>query len=100
MGFPPPKDAPPPEEQAAVEADASFEPSPSGASLCGFGFPVFNFSLNFKLPNFPPSFEFPTFDFFIQLNCNLADPIDADFEFGGGRVGQSDVDSDDEVKAA
>lgn len=99
MGFPPPKDAPPPEDQAAVSADASFAPSPSGSTLCGFGFPVFNFSLIFKLPALP-SIEPPTFDFFIQLNCDLANPIDADFEFGGGRIGSTDVDSDDELKAA
>lgn len=97
MGSPPPEDAPPPEEQAAVQADAGFEPSPTGATLCGWGFPAFQFSLNFKIPPLPfPSL--PTFDYFISLNCDLSDPIDASFEFGGGRVGQSDVDSDDELK--
>lgn len=99
MGSPPPKDAPPPEEQDAVSADVSFEPSPAGATLCGFGFPGFSFSLNFKLPALP-TIEFPFFDFFIQLNCDLSNPIDADFKFGGGRVGSADIDSDDEVKAA
>lgn len=99
MGTAPPKDAPPPAEQDAVSADASFEPSPTGASLCGFGLPSFSFGLSFK---FPPKFPLPTlpkFDFMVKLNCDLSDPIDADFKFGGGRVGSTDVDSDDEQKA-
>ena len=95
MGFAPPEDAPPPAQQDAVSADASFAPSPSGAKLCGFGFPSFNFSLSFKLPKFPPAFDFPKFDFMVHLNCDLSNPIDADFKFGGGRVGQQDPDSDD-----
>lgn len=99
MGFSPPEDAPPPEEQSAVAVEASFEPSPSGTTLCGFGFPAFPFSLSFKLPALP-TITLPTFDFFIQLNCDLSNPIDADFEFGGGRIGQADVDSDDELKSA
>lgn len=98
MGFPPPEDAPPPEAQDAAAVEASFAPSPTGATLCGFGFPSFSFSLNFQIPALPIP-ELPTFDFFVQLNCDLADPIDADFGFGGGRVGSSDVDSDDELKA-
>ena len=97
MGTAPPPDAPPPEEQAAVNLDAGFEPSPTGASICGFGVPSFFLSLNFIIPGFPPDFGLPIFDFFITLNCDLSDPIDADFSFGGGRVGQSDVDSDDEA---
>lgn len=80
--------------------EASFEPSPTGATLCGFGFPSFAFSL--KLPALPPlpSLQLPTFDFMIALNCDLSDPIDAQFGFGGGRVGQTDVDADDELKRA
>lgn len=98
MGFPPPEDAPPPAEQDAAAADAGFEPSPTGATLCGFGFPIaFPFDLNFNLPPLPVP-TLPTLDFFVQLNCDLSNPIDADFEFGGGRVGQTDVDSDDELK--
>jgi len=68
----------------------SFEPSPSGASICGFQFPpIFNFSLsfNFKFPPFPFP---PTFDFFLGLKCDLSDPFDASVGFGGGRVGTSD----------
>ena len=97
MGFAPPENQPSPSEQDAVEAEASFEPSPSGPSLCGFGFPMFSFDLNLKIPSLPlPSL--PNFDFMIQLNCDLANPIDADFAFGGGRVGRVDPDSDDTVK--
>jgi hypothetical protein len=96
MGFAPPEDAPPPEEQEQEAVEAGFQPSPTGATVCGFGFPIFVFDLNIFVAF--PSFEFPTFDFFVQLNCDLSNPIDADFEFGGGRVGQSDVDSDDELK--
>lgn len=96
MGFPPPPDAPSVEEQDAVSLEASFEPSPTGATLCGFGVPSFVLSLDFKLP-IPPLPSLPTFDFFIALNCDLSDPIDADFSFGGGRVGQTDVDADDDL---
>jgi hypothetical protein len=96
MGSPPPEDAPSPEEQDAATVDAGFEPSPTGATLCGFGIPIFFFGLNLKIPGL--SAEFPSFDFFIALNCDLSDPIDGDFAFGGGRVGSSDVDSDDEFK--
>lgn len=101
MGFEPPKDAPPPSEQEAVEVSASFEPSPTGASICGFSVlpPGFSFSLSVKLPSIPlPSL--PVFDFMVAMNCDLSNPIDAEFEFGGGRVGQTDVDSDDELKKA
>lgn len=99
MGFAPPEDAPSPEEQAAVDASVGFEPSPTGASLCGFGFPSFsfNFVLRFK---FPP-FDFPPqFNFFIGLRCDLSNPLDAEFGFGGGRVGTSDVDQDPEFDEA
>lgn len=58
MGTPPPIDAPSPAEQDAVQADAGFAPSPSGASICGFGFPTFSFKFSFRLPKFPP-FDFP-----------------------------------------
>ena len=95
MGSPPPPDAPSPEEQDIVAADASFEPSPSGAALCGFGFPSFSFNLTFNIPF--PSFDFPPiFNFGVTLNCDLSDPIDAEFSFGGGRVGTEDPDADEE----
>ena len=96
MGFPPPPDAPSLEDQASASADASFEPSPSGATLCGFGFPTFTFNLTFRLPAFPPFAFPPLFNFLIQLNCDLSDPIDAEFSFGGGRVGTQDPDADEE----
>ena len=96
MGFPPPKDAPPPSEQDVVDVDAGFSPSPTGAEICGFGIPSFSFALNPRIPGFP-SFAFPTFDFMIALKCDLSDPIDAEFAFGGGRIGSTDVDADDEI---
>lgn len=85
----PPPDAPPPDEQSVVSADASFEPSEGGVSLCGFKLPGFNFSfgLNIALPAFPP-----TFSFAFGLKCDLSNPIDASVEFGGGRVGTTDPD--------
>jgi hypothetical protein len=95
MGFAPPVDAPPPAEQDAVTADAGFAPSPSGSSICGFGFPTFSFNFSFHFPKFPP-FDFPpSFNFFLALNCDLSDPFEAKFAFGGGRVptgGDPDVD--------
>lgn len=94
MGQAPPPDAPPPAQQAGVDASAGFAPSPSGATLCGFGIPGFNFNLGFRLPAFPP-FPFPpTFNFMIALQCDLSDPLDASFSFGGGRVPQADKDAD------
>ncbi len=93
MGFAPPPDYPSPAEQNAAGASASFESSPSGPSLCGFGLPSFN--LNLAIPGFPfPPFSFPPrLNFGIALKCNLSDPIDAEFGFGGGRV--SNVDPSD-----
>lgn len=92
MGFPPPPDAPTPAAQAAADASFEFEPSPAGASLCGFQFPpMFNFSLSLRF-KFPP-FDFPpTFSFFLGFNCDLSNPFDVEFGFGGGRVGTSDPD--------
>lgn len=99
MGFAPPPDAPTPAEQDAVAVEASFEPSPTGASICGFGVPSFSFGLSIKLPALPIP-QLPTFDFFVSLNCDLSNPIDASFAFGGGRVGSADIDADDELKNA
>lgn len=85
MGTAPPVDLPTPIEQASVEADAGFAASPSGPSICGFGLPQFKFNFAFVLPKFPP-FDFPPkFNYFLALNCDLSDPFDAKFEFGGGR---------------
>ncbi len=69
-----------------VSADVGFEPSPTGATLCGFALPSFSYSLSINLPSLLP-FPFPPrFDYAVQLNCNLSDPFDASFGFGGGRV--------------
>lgn len=85
MGVAPPPDFPSPSDQAGVTADAGFAPSPSGALLCGFGLPVFTFNLGIRIPKFPP-FPFPpTFSFLLGLSCDLSNPIDASFGFGGGR---------------
>lgn len=95
MGSPPPTDYPTPEEQDVVDASASFEPSPSGATLCGFALPTFNFSLGLRLPAFPP-FPFPPkFNFALALNCDLSDPFTASVGFGGGRVSAGPNPDDD-----
>ncbi len=87
MGFEPPTDAPSLPAQAAASASIGFAPSPSGLTLCGFAFPSFTFSLNFRLPGLP-KFAFPPLFFFaLSLKCDLANPVDADFGFGGGRKG-------------
>lgn len=99
MGFAPPPDAPPPEQQGIVSADAGFEPSPTGASLCGFTLPGFQWSFAFNLPAFPP-FDFPPdFSFFLGLNCDLSNPFTASVGFGGGRVGTFDPDQDPDATA-
>jgi hypothetical protein len=95
MGFPPPPDFPPPSEQSAITASATFAPTPGGVTLCGFAIPTFGFSLALRIPPFPP-FPFPpTFNFFLGLNCDLSNPIDAEFGFGGGRV-STGVSPDDD----
>lgn len=95
MGAPPPPDFPTPEEQGEASIDAEFKPSPAGASLCGFGFPLFFFS--FTLPGFKfPPFDFPPrFSFSLTLNCDLSNPIDAEIAFGGGRVASQNPDQDE-----
>jgi hypothetical protein len=72
-------------------------PSPSGFELCGFKFPpIFNFNISFNF-SFPFDFQFPpTFFFAISLKCDLSDPLDVDFGFGGGRVGSRDLNADPE----
>lgn len=79
-----------------MSADASFGPSPTGTTICGFAIPpTFSFNISFKLPGI--GFEFPPKFFFgLSLNCDLSDPIDAEFGFGGGRVSSKDPDADDE----
>jgi hypothetical protein len=94
MGFAPPTDYPSPEEQGEATANASFEPSPTGAKLCGFGLPVFAFSFSLPGFQFPPEGFPPQLNYGIALKCNLSDPIDAEFGFGGGRVSNSDPSAD------
>lgn len=99
MGYPPPPNAPTPAVQNAAAVNASFAPSPSGPSLCGFAFPVLTLGVAFAFPKFPP-FDFPpTFNYFIGLSCDLSNPISAKFGFGGGRASQSDPDSDPDATA-
>lgn len=95
MGSPPPPDAPPPETQDAITADASFEASPPAASLCGFGLPTFSFSIKLFIPPFPPPFP-PNLALFLSLNCDLNDPLDAELSFGGGRVPLTQPDPDEQ----
>lgn len=96
MGFAPPRDSPSPAEQSAVSADAGFAPSPTGSALCGFPFPIsFNYNLGFRLPFKIPAFP-PTFDYFLAFNCDLSNPVSANFGFGGGRVSTQDKDADPE----
>jgi hypothetical protein len=54
--------------------------------LCGFGLPSFTFNVGIRIPKFPPFAFPPTFSFFLGLSCDLSNPIDASFGFGGGRV--------------
>lgn len=99
MGFPPPTDAPTPTEQDAAEAAASFAPSPSGESLCGFAFPglpAFPPSFNFSFPpdfGFPPAWAFPP----LPTLCDLANALGS-VAFGGGRVGTLGLEKDPEYE--
>ncbi len=98
MGFAPPEDFPPPEVQDAAAVEASFAPSPSGPSLCGFGIPTFSISLRLPSFQFPPAGFPPQLSFGLALACNLSDPISASFGFGGGRVSTSDPDADEQFE--
>jgi hypothetical protein len=78
---------------------AEFGPSPSGPLLCGFALPGFiiGFDINIRLPSLP-AFTFPPLlNFMIALNCDLADPISATVEFGGGRQPNMDPDPFEET---
>jgi hypothetical protein len=87
MGFAPPEDAPSLPAREAASVSISFAPAPTGLSICGFTIPGFNFNLTFRLPGLP-KFDFrPLFFFALALKCDLSNPIDADFGFGGGRMG-------------
>ncbi len=99
-GSPPPEDGPSLSDQASADASLSFEPSPSGASICGFAIPPnISLSFSFKLPSLDFTFP-PAFFFGLSLNCDLSDPISADVGFGGGRVSNADPDVDDDLSEA
>ena len=94
MGSPPPKNNPPPEEQDQQVIDATFEPSPTGGALCGFGIPLFTISIKIPFPPFPPPWP-PQLNLALALVCDLDDPLDAELSFGGGRVAQPQPDPDE-----
>jgi len=96
MGSPPPPDAPSLDQQASADAEIGFEPSPSGPSICGFGFPQFVFSLSFSIPGFPPFPIPPNLSFFLGLNCDLSNPFDFEAEGFGKRVSNIDPEADPE----
>ena len=96
MGTAPPPDAPPVDDQIAVEAGASFSPGPTAASICGFAFPpIFKLNFGFKLPPLP-SLSL-SFNFSIGINCSLDNPFDvsAGVKYGGGRKASGPRDPDD-----
>ncbi len=91
MGSPPPPNFPAPTPPASpissgLTVSAGFSASPSGPLLCGFGLPGFQINLGFRIPKFPPFSFPPNLSFFLGLNCDLSNPIDASFAYGGGRV--------------
>lgn len=76
---------------------AGFSASPSGFALCGFQVPpsfTINLGFSFALPDF--SLPIPNLFFGLCLSCDLSDPLDAEFGFGGGRVGTDDLEVDPE----
>lgn len=90
-------DAPSIEEQDALELAAGFESGPIGPEICGFQIPGFSYNLGFKLrlPTF--FFQFPpTFFFALGLQCDLSNPVDLTYGYGGGRVGYvpPEIDAD------
>lgn len=96
MGFPPPPDGPSVPDQISAGVSASFEPTTPGIlAICGFKIPGFSFNLSFKLPIPPLPFP-PLFWFALSLKCDLANPIEAEVGFGGGRVGTKGLNADPE----
>ncbi len=94
MGFAPPEDFPAPSAQDQATVDAGFKPSPSGASLCGFGIPTFSFSIRIPGFRFPPAGFPPKLNFSLALACDLSNPFSVSVGFGGGRVSTADRDAD------
>jgi len=90
MGTAPPIDYPAPEAQGEAALEASFEPSPSGPLLCGFGVPFFALSLRLPSFQFPPAGFPPQLSLGLALRCDLSQPFAASASFGGGRVSNVD----------
>ena len=112
MGFPPPPDGPnTPQLPGAPSAlptggatigvaTPSMPAAPAGFLICGFGFPLpFGLAFSLRIPPFPPFPIPPTFNFLLQLRCDLSDPFSAGFGFGGGRVVNADPEADSEFGA-
>lgn len=97
MGSPPPEDGPPePPDVPAPPSppNLSIGIPPSGPLLCGFGIPGFQLNAFFTIPKL--DFEIPKLFFALSLKCDISDPIDADFGFGGGRQAKTGLDDDPE----
>lgn len=85
----------------------NFDPTVGGYGLCGFklfdaaylaSLLAINLNYSFKLPklDFPPQLFFA-----LCLKCDLSDPIDGSFGFGGGREpGPNDPNKDPEFPDA
>jgi hypothetical protein len=91
----PPPDAPDLPTQNAASLEAGFQPSPTGAELCGFGIPGFTLTISLPPFDFPPPFP-PPLALLLGLSCDLDDPLDAELSFGGGRVSAPETDPDEE----
>lgn len=99
MGVPPPPTPPSPptfpSPPGGIALNASVGIPPTGPLICGFGIPGFTFSIGFTIPI--PEFDFPPAWFFaLSLNCDLSNPISAEFGFGGGRNAKTGLDKDPE----
>lgn len=77
-------------------ADAQFDAPGLSAQNCKLSLKLPSFSLAIFLPfAFPPSLTL-AFNFNLQLNCDLSNPIDLSggLAFGGGRIVCADPDPD------
>jgi hypothetical protein len=111
MGFAPPKDGPStpalpgapsglPSGGLSAGVSVGMPAAPTGFFICGFGFPLaFLLTFSLRIPAFPPFPIPPSFNFLLRLTCDLSDPFDASFGFGGGRVVNSDPEADPEFGA-
>ncbi len=99
-GSPPPIDGPPPAPSPPSPPqppNISVGIAPTGPLLCGFGIPGFQLSISFKIPGLDFAFP-PSLFFALALKCDISDPIDASFGYGGGRQGTPGLDQDPEDK--